>query len=152
MRSGSYERQTTPPSPLWLTNWCEEGEGVNQTFMRPSRRRPFVHKVSPPPVRLFPFSFFFIFGGKPHRINNGRGADDGKMMETQGALSPPTTALQPSTTGRHFTIGLETPEAKPVDFPKPRLTAGSVPLVTWRLRRNTVARGERNSFSVLKLT
>ena len=70
MRSGSYERQTTPPSPLWLTNWCEEGEGVNQTFMRPSRRRPFVHKVSPPPVRLFPFSFFFIFGGKPHPINN----------------------------------------------------------------------------------
>ena len=76
MRSGSYERQTTPPPlpPLWLTNWREEGEGSKpdvhasipapsvRLFTRSARRRP--------SVRPFPLSFFFIFGGKPHPINN----------------------------------------------------------------------------------
>ena len=120
--SGSYERQTTtpPPQPLLLTNWCEEREArspppVNQTSIRPFTRSA----LPPPPRRPRPpssvplSSFFFIFGGKPHRIHNGDGDEDGnEILQDSYIIKPAGWPCEMPFYVRKFTTRIRISESR----------------------------------------
>ena len=88
MRSGSYERQTTPPSPppLWLTNWCEEGEGskpdVHASIPAPSVCSQGQPAAAARPSVPSPFpSFSFLAGSRiPSTTRNAHGAATTKSV------------------------------------------------------------------------